>query len=441
MKWISLRSSRRRQVLVSMTAAAAFLLTACSSASTSTTSADPASTSSSSSASAPAASTSASSASSAGPIKIGLGSTVIPGVYDAQTQYLAGITAAEGYINTHGGWGGRTVQLVQCQSPGDPASDLKCYHSVIGSQPVAMMGLLENSETYLPLLVQAHIPSFMFAGSASEEQSPWSMGLGGVLESYTAAAKYACAKGYKNVTVFQQDVPSSRDSEAAFAAGIFSACKIQVNNVYMPLGTADPAPYIQKAVATNPQLLFMSGQSAPITTFLSDFTAAHFPIDKVLTVPTSAPGWLSNSASDGLLIMGGQAGYPAPQSTDADNKTFLQYMAKYSPSADPTAALTLPAFQDMLTIWEVGKAIGFNNLTGQALYNYMNNVAPGHLNIFDTHGDVVIPPVWVGVKDPYEHIMQWTGSAFVDDGWWGGDWSCTSASTCAAVTPPAGSKA
>ena len=439
MKWISLRSSRRRQVLVSMTAAAAFLLAACSSASTSTTSADPASTSSSS-ASAPASSTSTSSASSAGPIKIGLGSTVIPGVYDAQTQYLAGITAAEGYINTHGGWGGRTVQLVQCQSPGDPASDLKCYHSVIGSQPVAMMGLLENSETYLPLLVKAHIPSFMFAGSASEEQSPWSMGLGGVLESYTSAAKYACAKGYKNVTVFQQDVPSSRDSEAAFAAGIFSACKIQVNNVYMPLGTADPAPYIQKAVAGNPQLLFMSGQAAPITTFLSEFTAAHFPIDKVLTVPTSAPGWLSNSASNGLLIMGGQAGYPAPQSTDADNKTFLQYMTKYSPGADPTAALTLPAFQDMLTIWEVGKAIGFNNLTGQAVYNYMNNVAPGHLNIFDTHGDVVIPPVWVGVKDPYEHIVQWTGSQFTDDGWWGGDWTCTSASTCASVTPPAGSK-
>jgi ABC-type branched-subunit amino acid transport system substrate-binding protein len=438
MKWISLRSSRRRQVLVSMAAAAAFLLAACSSASTSSGGADPASTSSSSSS---ASSGSASSASSAGPIKIGLGSTVIPGVYDAQTQYLAGITAAEGYINTHGGWGGRTVQLVQCQSPGDPASDLKCYHTIIGAQPVAMMGLLENSETYLPLLVQAHVPSFLFAGSAAEEQSPWSMGLGGIIETYTAAAKYACAKGYKNVTVFQQDVPSSRESEAAFAAGIFSACKIQVNNVYMPLGTADPAPYIQKAVATNPQLLFMSGQAAPITTFLSDFTAAHFPIDKVLTVPTSAPGWLSSSDSDGLLVLGNQAGYPSSQSTNADNKTFLQYMAKYSPGADPTAALTLPAFQDMLIIWEVGKAIGFNNLSGQAVYNYLNNVAPGHLAIFDAHGDVAIPPVYVGVKDPYEHIEQWTGSQFVDEGWWGGDWSCTSASTCADVTPPAGSKA
>jgi len=418
-----------------MAAAAGFLLAACSSASTSSTGTGTGAASGSSS-----TPSSSSSASSLGPIKIGLGSTVIPGVYDAQTQYLAGITAAEGYINTHGGWGGRAVQLVQCQSPGDPASDLKCYHTVVGSQPVAMLGLLENSATYLPLLVQAHIPSFMFAGSPGEEQSPWSMGLGGIIETYTAAAKYACAKGLKNVTVFQQDVPSARESEAAFATGIFSACKIQVNNVYMPLGTADPAPYIQKAVATNPQLLFMSGQAAPITTFLTAFTAAHFPIDRVLTVPTSAPGWLSKSESDGLLILGGQSGYPAPQSADPDNQTFLKYMAKYSPDADPTAALTLPAFQDMLVIWEVGKAIGFNNLTGQAIYNYMNNVAPGHLAVFDTHGVVVVPSGWVGVKDPYEHIMQWTGSKFTDEGWWGSDWTCTSASTCADLTPPTGSK-
>jgi branched-chain amino acid transport system substrate-binding protein len=411
-----------------MTAVTAALLAACSSSATS---------SSGPSSSGTGAATGSSS--SSGPIKIGLGSTVIPGVYDAQTQYTAGITAAEGYINAHGGWGGRTVQLVQCQSPGDPASDLKCYHSIIGSQPVAMMGLLENSATYLPLLVSAKIPSFMFAGTAAEEQSSWSVGLGGVLETYTAAAKYACAKGLKNVTVFQQDVPQSRDSEAAFAAGIFSACGITVNNVYMPLGTADPAPYIQKAVATNPQLLFMSGQAAPITTFLSDFTAAHFPIDKVLTVPTSAPGWLSNPESNGLHIIGG-SGYPAPQSTDPDTQTFLKYLAKYSPGSDPTATLTLPGFTDMLIIWKIGKAIGFNNLTGQAIYNYMNNVAPGHLSLFAGYGDVVIPPGWTGVKSPYEHIMQWTGSKFADDGWYGADWTCTSASTCASTTPPSGSK-
>jgi ABC-type branched-subunit amino acid transport system substrate-binding protein len=434
MKWFSLPRDRRLQALIPIASVTAVLLAGCSSSGTSSSNAgatDPSSSVSSSS--------SSSTGSSLGPIKIALASTVIPGVYNSETQYLPGIKAAEGYINENGGWGGRTVQLVQCSSPGDPASDLKCYHTIVGSQPVAALGLLANSATYLPLLAQAKIPSFMFASSASEEQSPWEMGLGSAPETYTAAAKYACAKGLKNVAVFQQDLPAARAGESAFANGIFSSCGIQVNNVYMPLGTADPAPYIQKAVANNPQLLFIAGQTSPITTFLSALSAAHFPTDKVLTTPTSAPGWLSNPESNGLLIFG-QSGYPAPQSSDPDMQTFLKYLAKYSPGSDPTATLTLPGFQDMLTIWEVGKAIGFNNLTGQAFYNYMNNVAPGHLSVFGTHGDVVIPPGWTGVKMPYEHIMQWTGSKFADEGWYGSDWTCTSASTCASTTPPAGSK-
>jgi ABC-type branched-subunit amino acid transport system substrate-binding protein len=436
MKWFSLKRDRRWQVLAPAAAVAACLLAACSSSSTSSSSTGAASTGA---ASAGSSASSSSAASSLGPIKIGLASTVIPGLYNSETQYLPGINAAEGYINENGGWGGRTVQLVKCSSPGDPASDLKCYHTIIGSQPVATLGLLENSATYLSLLAQAKIPSFMFASTAAEEQSPWEMGLGSAPETYTAAAKYACAKGVKNVTVFQQDLPAARAAESAFASAIFSSCNIQVNNVYMPLGTADPAPYIQKAVATNPQLLFIAGEASPITKFLDELTAAHFPTDKVLTVPTSAPGWLSNPESNGLHIIGG-SGYPAPQSTDPDMQTFLKYLAKYSPGSDPTATLTLPGFTDMLIIWKIGKAIGFNNLTGQAIYNYMNNVAPGHLSLFAGYGDVVIPPGWTGVKSPYEHIMQWTGSKFADDGWYGADWTCTSASTCASTTPPSGSK-
>jgi len=385
------------------------------------------------------ASSSSSSSSSAGPIKIGLGSVVIPGVYDSQVQFLAGIKAAEGYIKERGGWGGRTVQLVQCQSPGDPASDLKCYHDFVGSQTVAVMGLLENSPTYLQLLVKAHIPALMLASTPSEAQSSWEMSLPGIIESYTAAAHYACAKGLKHVAVFQQDLPTARVSEAAFAQGIFSKCGIQVNNVYMPLGTADPAPYIQKAVAGNPQLLFMSGQAAPITTFLNAFSTAGFPIDRVLTAPTSAPGWLSNPKAKGILLMA-RSGYPAPQSTDPDMQTFLKYMKKYSPGADPAASLSLPAFEYMLMIWETGKAIGFSKLTGQAIHDYMNNVAPGHLKVFAGDGNVAIPAGWAGVKSPYQRILQWTGSEFADKGWWAGDWTCNSASTCTSLTPPPGSK-
>lgn len=352
---------------------------------------------------------------------------------------MSGIRAAEGYINENGGWGGRSVQLVSCISPGDPASDLKCYHQFIQSGSIAVMGLLQNSAAYLPLLASAHIPSFLLASTLAEEESPWSMSLPSSIETATATARYACAKGMKTVAVLQQDLPQARDSENAFAAGIYKACGITVNNVYIAEGTADPAPYIQQAVKGNPDLLFLAALTSPITTLLNAVTSAGYPINKVITVPNSTSGWLSSPEAKGLLILS-RSGWPAAQSTDPDIQTFLKYMAKYSAGADPSTALALPAFQEVLMIWQTGKAVGFDKFSGQTVYNYLNNVAPGHLKVFAGYGDVAIPAGVLGMKNPYQRVLRWTGTSFTDEGWWGSDWGCTSPSSCASLTLPAGSK-
>lgn len=416
MKYLSLRQHRRRPVLISTIAVMAFALAACGSSGSNN-----------------------SSSSSSGTIQIGLGSIVIPGLYDSKVQFKAGIAAAEGYISENGGWGGRSVELVECSSPGDPASDLKCYKQFIDRNVVAVLGLLGNSATYLPKLVDAKIPSFVLPGTPAELKSPWTVTPGGSIETYTAAAHYACAKGLKNIAVFQQDLPQARTAGGAFAKGIFSACGIQVNNVYMPYGTADPAPYIQRAVKSNPELLFIAGQALSISAFLKAIPASGFPMDKVLTVPTAAPNWLQDPKATGIRVMGRSA-YPEPSSPDPDVQTFLRSMQKYSPGADPMGELVFPAFSDIVTIWETAKATGFDKLSGQAIYDYMNNVAPGKLKIFGGNGTVVIPPEYVGVRNPYRRIQQWTGSKMIDEGWFAAAWTCTSASTCADLTPPPGSK-
>lgn len=374
-------------------------------------------------------------------IKIGLGALVVPGSYDANKQYTAGINAALGYIDEHGGWDGHRVETVGCTSPGDPASDLKCYREFIDEKTVAVLGLMSSSSTYLPKLEAAGIPSFVTGNTVAEEESSWHIGSPGIIESYTTTARYACAKGVKNITIFQQDYPTARAAQGVLAAGIFTACGIQVNNVYMPFGTADPAPYVQQAVSTKPDLLFISGQALPITTFLATITAAGFPIDKVITVPTGTKGWLADPKAPGIRIIT-RSGYPVEQSTDPDVQTFLKYMQKYSPGTDPVeGSLSLPAFSQILMIWDAAKAIGFDKLTGQALHDYMNNEAPGKLKIFSAHGTVVVPPRFVGVKDPYQRVLRWTGTELADEGWWASDWACTSVTDCASLDPPTGSKA
>jgi hypothetical protein len=160
---------------------------------------------------------------------------------------------------------------------------------------------------------------------------------------------------------------------------------------------------------------------------------------KVLTTPTTVPGWLSNSKANGILLFT-RSGYPDAKSTDPDTQTYLKYMTKYNPGADASSPLSVAMFQSILLIWGTGKAIGFDKLSGQALYDYINNVAPGKLKVFLGYGNVVIPAGYAGIKNPYTRIVQWTGTGFADKGWYAGDWTCNSASTCASLTPPPGSK-
>jgi ABC-type branched-subunit amino acid transport system substrate-binding protein len=390
-----------------------------------------------SSSSGPAATTGSS---SDGPIVIGLGALVIPGEYDASAPMQAGIKAAEGYINAHGGWGGRKVQVVTCTSPGDASSDLACYRQMISDHATAMMGLMSYNAEYLPLLAKAGIPDFVFTTSEAEEKSPWEMQITpSNIEAYAVSAKFACAKGDKNVSVLNQDLPSARANEAIWADGIFQACGIKVNNAYIPLGTADPAPYIQKAISNNPQLLIIPGTTIPEGTLLDAIHSAGFPIDRVIGVPDGNPGWLSapNTAGIMMLVPGG---YAVPQDTSPAIQTFMQALQKYSPGANPLEdSLPLSAFQNTYAIWQAGQAVGFKNLNGTTLYQYMNGKAPGHLQIYASH-TVVVPPGLPGVKEPYTDILQWTGSKLTDLGWWAGDWTCNSAASCASTTPPAGSK-
>ena len=96
------------------------------------------------------------------PIRIGDGETVIPGVYNSQATFDPGIEAALGYIRQHGGWGGRKVILEHCNSTGDPASDLACFHQFAAEHVVATMGLLGTSGTIgTPLLSKAGSVEFM----------------------------------------------------------------------------------------------------------------------------------------------------------------------------------------------------------------------------------------------------------------------------------------
>jgi ABC-type branched-subunit amino acid transport system substrate-binding protein len=369
-----------------------------------------------------------STAGSGAPIKIGVGVTVVPGVYDAQTMYAAGDKAALAYINAHGGWGGRKVELVTCISPGDPASDTACYRKFQSNGVIAVMGILANSGTVgVKLMTAARIPAFM-VGGFGDDGSPWSNEVtGSVTSAYAVPARYACAKGYKRVSILYQDIATHTQALSSYAATTFKKCGISVNEVAVPETAADPSPYVAKATSTHPQLL-VPVVPMPATTVVNAITTAGFPMSKVLMSPVLSQGFFSSPKSSGVMFESGW-GIPVTQNSDSDVQTFLQYMRSDSPGTDPLTQLAVPAFQELTTIWQAAKAVGFSKVTGTAIHDYMLNEAAGRVRVLA--GQPVTKVAGEpGVRQPWAQLYRWTGGKLVDLGWWYGYSACTSQQDC-----------
>jgi len=198
-----------------------------------------------------------------------------------KSQFLAGIKAAEGYIKERGGWGGRTVQLVQCQSPGDPASDLKCYHDFIGSQTVAAMGLLEKQPDYLPLLVKAqytgvHAREHPFGGTVLVGDFPaWNHRVPTQPQRIMPVRR-----GYSTSRCFQQDLPTAAGVRGRLCSGDLLGNAAFRSTTYICLWVRRTRlPTFRRWCRETLSWCLCLGQAAPITTFLNAFSAAGFPID------------------------------------------------------------------------------------------------------------------------------------------------------------------
>ena len=365
------------------------------------------------------------------PIRIGDGETVIPGVYNSQATFDPGIAAALGYIGKHGGWGGRKVVLEHCTSTGDPASDLACFHQFAAEHVVATMGLLGSSGTVgTPLLSKAGSVEFMVPITSADLASPWEMALSpGTPGTYGAPARYACAHGYKRVSVLGDQVAQEEAAETQAYNQVYKRCGISVNYVTAPQGTPDLAPYIQKAVDTSPQLL-LAAPSVPGDTLVSDIEQSGFPITKTIMVPEAEADFFSTPAVAGLLVEEA-AQLQLASNPNPDVRIFRKDLREFSPGSNPFGQLSLEAYQDVIMLWQAAEAVGFSKMSGRAIEKYINTKAAGKLDIWAAT-PVTRTPGQPGVKGSYMAIMRVNaGAKLTQLGWWPALTPCRSKATCA----------
>ncbi len=377
------------------------------------------SSSSASKSSAPSSSSNATASSSSttgstkSPVTFALISFSVPGE-NYLGEFSEGASVAVKQIDTMGGFGGRPVNIVQCNSMLQPAAATVCAHRTVVDHPIAMFGC-ETSwyVSGLPIYAAAHIPSFNCLNATPDFTNPWSFGIiaGGYGQEH-AIINYLCSSrpDVKKVVSFGPSFPGSAGEFQTATAAPLKACGKQAAQVIIPLTAVDPAPYVAKVLAQKPDIVIIGTPSGQGVLAYKAFQQAGFPASKTFSVDTNFTGQTTQEA--GTAIDGAYVSAQfTPWGATSDPEVAAYIKASKAAGVDPQDATVEWGYADVMFLYTAAKDIGFANFNSASLAHFMDTASGVH---YPLSRELVNPGPkgFPQVKQPYDQIMQWNGTGF-----------------------------
>jgi branched-chain amino acid transport system substrate-binding protein len=332
---------------------------------------------------------------------------------DLLTPMAAGADAAAKMINAQGGFGGRPLVIVTCNSMLEPAAASACAHETVADNPVAMVGCENNwVAAGLPIYAKAQIPSFNCLNSTEEVHNPWNFGIGpAAVGAYGAASRYACSlPEVKNVTMMLFDAPFARFLYNTAVSPIVKACGKTSNVVYVPVSAVDMTPYVQKAMQAKPDFVIVAVLTTTIVQTYKAFEQQGLPASRIAAADTVFAHNLISQAG-GALTGGIALAQFAPWGLTSDPEVAAYQEAMQGSPVDPHDPTVEWGYQYIMWLYTVAKQVGFNNFNSATLTDFMRTHAGVHIPLSRSlvnPGPSSAPQI----KQPYAQIVQWTGTTF-----------------------------
>lgn len=209
-----------------------------------------------------------------------------------------GAEAAAAAINREGGIQGRPVEIIRCDSQGDPNAGRECGRQAVEEGVVALVGNLSfQSAEFLPIMVENQIPSVGATPlGPTDVTSEASFPLGGGIVSFSAGLSSLLAdQGSEQISAALAD-----DARAAlfpdFSQQGLDRFGLEVaTTVLVPIGAPDMASYVESATG--------DGQDGTVV-IMENQDTVNFAITAVQNGPADVPYAVSvptESASRSLV--------------------------------------------------------------------------------------------------------------------------------------------
>lgn len=348
---------------------------------------------------------------SGSPVNVAMITFEVPGE-DQLTPMTAGAQAAIKVIDREGGFGGRPVNVITCNSQLQPAAATDCAHKALADHPVAMIGCEPAwSASGLPVFAQAKIPSLNCLNTKQDFTSQWEFGLnnGGSGDS-AALAAYACSRpSVKTFVDLSQDIPSDHVNYDSYVAPVLKACGKKTVGIFVPTGASDIAPYAAKVAAAHPDFVYLTTTGLIAQAYRSleqnGIPASHIGASDVY--------YTHQILSQAPQMKGGiDVAEFNPWTLTSDPSVAEYRKALQGSSSDYRDPNVEWGYALMMWLYDSAKSVGFSKADGATLANYwrtVNNVPIPLSRTWTNPGPKQAP----ADKQPYARMLRWTGHTFV----------------------------
>ncbi|MGW0037847.1 ABC transporter substrate-binding protein [Gordonia sp. NPDC003376] len=305
--------------------------------------------------------------------------TGLGGTSAAISQFTTGELAAQDLLNSQGGVGGRPIQVKTCDSKGDPAATTACAQAAINAGAVAKLGLsVAWGENGFPVLKRAGIPSLNPPVNPQDLRDGEGSFVTAGSTEYEAQVYYAGAVlGARSMVVFTDDNPSGQDHIARVEAAIHNyGYDMTVTPVLLPAGTADPTPFVAKAVRAKPDVILTNQSGAQAAQAYTAFYQQGFDVSRILNQGGAADYESFFDRVDAKVADGALFSYAFANPDDLTDPQVSQYrdaMTKYA-GVQGKSEFYEWGFANVMTLAAIAEEIGPDRFDAASLKEFLLGV-------------------------------------------------------------------
>ncbi|WP_433085772.1 ABC transporter substrate-binding protein [Dactylosporangium sp. CA-052675] len=272
----------------------------------------------------------------------------------AAPELVDGANAGLAQVNANGGINGRPIEMTVCKTGNDPNTADNCSRQAQSLGVAAVVGELTLQKGHEKILREAKIPIIGAVTSGTDLTEVAQFPLDGSTPIQTASlANALAAQGFKKISMARIQIDGGGAFSGFANQGLAASGQKILNDVPVPTGAPDMAPYVQAVLANGTDAILTVLPGTDSTAFIKQLKkdAPNIAIGIIGTQKEKVADALG-TASDGLYEA---LGYLPPSYENAATKSYVAAMSKQGISE--TRGFRLNAYAAVLAFAEAAKKV------------------------------------------------------------------------------------